>query len=55
MRGKGHRPAFLWDRHGEPLYELQRRVVLRLTQVLDALVLVILGYHKWQSVIEQAV
>jgi hypothetical protein len=55
MRGKGHRPAFLWDRRGEPLYELQRRVVLRLTQVLDALVPVILGFHKWQNVIEQAV
>jgi hypothetical protein len=55
MRGKGHRPAFLWDRRGEPLYELQRRVVLRLTQVLDALVPVILGRNKWQAVIEQAV
>jgi hypothetical protein len=30
-------------------------VVLRLTQVLDALVPVILGRNKWQAVIEQAV
>jgi hypothetical protein len=54
MRGRDHRPEFLWNRRVEPARELQRRVTLRLTQVLDALVPVMLGQGKWQEAIEKA-
>jgi len=54
VKGRTHRPEYLWNRFGEQSRELHRRVADRLLGVVNVLAPVLLTKQAWLEAIEAA-